>query len=363
MHPRIRRNAPRSRPADNVAVTPDLLRSAALIEGLRLDEALSIGPLVVEPVPHEGGFAGRELRQTFNDLLAARGFVSMFNQSGWAMQLAPRQQLAFIATPPVEVEEVVPASIEASHELGRLVDVLALTHGGGPRVFAAANEFSSDQGQSWRTLALMAGSGVYPGNVLERLLPDGETLATVDPRDIWVGAKSSPLIELWLSLYRGVSAEPRWDVRILRACSLLEAIGRERINRGTAVVDTDGEALLDHDGKQATARRLRGLLYVLASQAVETALSSSRVLLAHDSRTLWEEVGVWADIRNMVGHEGQWLPPPFPSTLKDQQQRSAAALELAGREDGYEGGANRYCDAVMAGTEVVLRSLILQEQS
>jgi hypothetical protein len=187
-------------------------------------------------------------------------------------------------------------------------------------------------------------------------------LATVDPREIWVGAHSAPLVALWLSLYRGVSAEPQWDVRVLRACSLLEAIGRERIDRDTAVVDTDGRALLDHDGRQATARRLRGLLYVLVSQAAKTVLSSPRVLLAYDQRSLWEEVGVWADIRNMVGHEGQWLPPPFPSTLKDQQQRSAAALDLAGRGDGYEGGANRYCDAVMAGTEVVLRSLLLREQ-
>lgn len=344
-------------------MSPDLLRSAALIDGLRLDNALPIGALVVEPVPLEGGFAGRELRQTFNDLLAAHEFVSSFDQPSWAMQLAPRRRLAFVATPPVEVEQVVPASLEASRELGRLVDALALTHGGAPRIFAAANEFSSDEGRSWRTLTLMAGSGTYPGNVLERLLPDGEHLGAVAPRDIWVGARSSPLIALWLSLYRGVSAEPRWDVRMLWACSLLEAIGRERIDRDTAVVaDTDGEALLDHDGKQATARTLRGLLYVLVSQAVEMVLSSPRVLLAHDQRSLWEEVGVWADIRNMVGHEGQWLPPPFPSTLKGQQQRSAAALELAGRGDGYEGGASRYCDAVMAGTEVVLRSLVLQEQ-
>jgi hypothetical protein len=347
---------------DNAAVSSDLLRSAALIEGLRLDDALPIGALVVEPVPLEGGFAGRELRQTFNDLLAAHGFVSTFDRPGWAVQLAPRRRLAFVATPPVEVEQVVPASLEASQELRRLVDALTLTHGGAPRIFAAANEFSSDEGRSWRTLALMAGSGTYPGSVLERLLPDGELLETVDPRDIWVGARSSPLVALWLSLYRGVSAEPRWDVRVLRACSLLEAIGRERINPDTAVVGTDGEVLLNHDGRPATTGPLRGLLYMLVSQAVEKILPSPHALLAHDERSLWDEVGVWTDIRNMVGHEGQWLPPPYPSTRKSAQQRSAAALELAGRGDGYEGGANRYCDAVMASAEVVLRSLVLQAQ-
>jgi hypothetical protein len=223
---------------------PTLLRSAALIEGLRLEDALPIGALVVAPVPHEGGFAGRELRQTFNNLLAAHGFVSAFDRPSWAMQLATRRRLAFVATPPVEVEQVVPSSMEATRTLGRLVDALALTHGGAPRIFAAANELSSDGGGSWRTLALIAGSGTHPGNILERLLPDGDSLATIEPRDIWARAEADPLVALWLSLYRGVSAQSRWDVRVLRACSLLEAIGRERLDRDTAVVDESGEALL-----------------------------------------------------------------------------------------------------------------------
>jgi hypothetical protein len=339
----------------------DLLRSAALIEGLRLEDSLSVGALVFEPVPYEAGFAGRELRQTFNDLLAARGFVSEFDRPMWAAQLAPRRRLAFVATPPVEVDEIVPASMEANRELRRLVNVLALTHGGAPQIFAAANEVSSDGGRSWRELALMAGSGVYPGNALERLLPDGELLTAVDPRDIWLRAKSSPLIALWLSLYRGVSAETRWDVRVLRACSLLDAIGRERVDRDTKVVDEAGNALLDHGGKQATTGRLRGSTYVLVRDAVDVVLSSPRMLLTSDTRSLWDEVGIWVDIRNMVAHEGQWLPPALPSTLEESQRRSAEALKLAGRGDGFDNGAKRYSDAVLAATETVLRFVALQE--
>lgn len=62
----------------------------------------------------------------------------------------------------------------------------------------------------------------------------------------------------------------------------------------------------------------------------------------------------------MVGHEGQWLPPAIPSTLAGAQRRSAVALELAGRGDGYDAGALRYADAVLAGAETVLRSVVLQ---
>jgi hypothetical protein len=344
--------------ADNAPMPSTLLRSAALIEGLRLESALPIGALVVTPVPYEGGFAGRELRQTFNNLLAEHDFVSEFDQPGWAMQLATRRRLAFVATPPVEVEQVVPSSMEATRTLGRLVDALALTHGGAPRIFAAANEFSTNGGGSWRTLALMAGSGTHPGNILERLLPDGDDLiAAIEPLDIWARAEEDPLIALWLSLYRGISAQSRWDVRVLRACSLLEAIGRERVDRDTAVVDGSGEALLNHDGIQATADQLRGLMYTLVRDAVDTVLSSPHALLTHDTRSLWDEIGVWADVRNMVAHEGQWLPPVLPSTLAGAQRRSATALELAGRGDSYEAGAHRYADAVMAGAETVLRAV------
>jgi hypothetical protein len=338
-------------------MSPTLLRSAALIEGLRLENPLPIGALVIAPVPLEGGFAGRELRQTFNNLLAAHDFVSEFDRPSWAMQLATRRRLAFVATPPVEVEQVAPSSMEATRTLNRLVDALALTHGGAPRIFAAANEFSSDGGGSWRTLALMAGSGTHPGNILERLLPNGDLPAAIDPRDIWVRAEADPLVALWLSLYRGISAQSRWDVRVLRACSLLEAIGRERLDRDTAVIDESGETMLNHDGCQATTSQLRGLMYMLVRDAVDNILSSPHVLLTHDTRSLWDEAGVWADIRNMVAHEGQWLPPVLPSTLVGAQRRSAAALDLAGRGDGYDAGGRRYADAVMASTETVLRAV------
>jgi hypothetical protein len=335
-----------------------LLRSAALIEGLRLDGPLRVGQFVFEPVPIEDGFAGGELRQTFNDLLGSSGFVSEFDRPGWAMQLAPRRRLAFVATPSAEVDQIAAASMEARRTLRRLVDSLALTHGGAPRLFAAATEVSTDDGGSWRPFALMAGGGTWPGTVLERLLPDGDDLEAIDTHDVWVSAESSPLLALWLSLYRDVVAEGRWDVRILRACSLLEAIGRERVHRGIAVVNEAGEDLLDNEDRPATTRQLRGLMYVLIRSAVATVLPSSRALLTGEDRSLWEEIGVWADIRNMVGHEGQWLPPAIPSTLAGPQERSAAALELAGRGGGYGTGARRYADAVVAGAEAVLRSVV-----
>jgi hypothetical protein len=41
--------------------------------------------------------------------------------------------------------------------------------------------------------------------------------------------------------------------------------------------------------------------------------------------------------------------------------RSAAAFELAGRGGGYDAGAYRYADTILAGTEAVLRAVVLRK--
>jgi hypothetical protein len=67
----------------------------------------------------------------------------------------------------------------------------------------------------------LAGGGRHQGTAIERLLTDGDSLEPLDPRDIWLATKTSAWVALWLSHHRGISAEARWDVQILRACSLL----------------------------------------------------------------------------------------------------------------------------------------------
>ena len=170
------------------------------------------------------------------------------------------------------------------------------------------------------------------------------------------------LLSLWLSLQRGIAAESQWDVGVLRCCSLLEAIGRERLASNRPVLDADGRPLAGHDGAPATTRQLRGLIYVLVQEAIDAIAPSPRVLLSHPTRTLWEEVGIWGDIRNMVAHEGHWRHPVLESSLTNPQRRSAAAFELAGRGDGLEAGWLRYADAVSAATEAVLRHLVVERR-
>ena len=338
------------------------LRSAALIEGLRLDDPLQLGAMRVETVAYERGFTGRELRQTFNELLAEHGFATVVGRPAWGVQLGTRRRLCFACAPALAVDDIVEASLGAATVIGQMMDALALTYGGSPTVLALVNEKSHD-GHAWEPFSLMAGSGARPGSVLERLLPDGDQLVALEPVQAWTRAMADPLVGLWLSLYRGITAEQRWDVKIFRCCSLLEAIGRERLDRRAQVLDSDGRALLDHGGEPATTGQLRGLIYALVIEAIERVATTPRVLLSHDAAALWSEVGIWADVRNMVGHEGLWRPPALSSTLAGAQRRSAAAFELAGRGDGLEAGWRRYTDAVAAGTEVVLRAAVLESTS
>jgi hypothetical protein len=335
------------------------LRTAVLIEGLRLDGDLHVGGVRVAPVALEHGFAGRELREPLNSLLAEHGFVSAFGRPIWAAQIGPRRRLSLAVAPAIEVPEIVGTSQEASSRLAKLVDALSVTHGGAPRVFAEVHEQSGD-GNTWRPFALMVGGGTRPGSVLERVLPENDRLMPIEPLDLWTRAMADPLVSLWQSLYREITGEQQWDVRILRCCSLLEAIGRERLHPMAAVRDVAGRRLLDEQGKPATTKSLRGKMYTLVSSAVGSVITSPGALLCHDSRDLWDEVGVWADVRNMVAHEGRWKPPALPSTLPAAQRRSAGAFELAGRGDDLEAGWLRYADAVCAGTEAVLRAIALE---
>jgi hypothetical protein len=336
-----------------------LSRTAYLIDGVRLEEEMSLPPLRLLPVDLDRGYPGSELREIFNAELAAAGLVTLIEPSGWAVQFAPRHRLVLALTAPLDVGETLAGGSLASAVVGSLADLLALSHGGAPSVVAGVEEISED-GQHWRTLAVMAGRGPWPGNSLEKLPGSADHVRPLDIAGLWneqLFADSQALF--WLSLHRGIAAEPRWDVRIFRVCSLLETVGRELVERLTPVVDPDGQLLSDYNGESATAKHLRGLVYVLLQRSLDALSIPESALCAHPSRGLWDEIGIWADIRNVVAHEGRWSPAPALATDR-RQRRVAEAFELAARGDGMESGWLRYEQACAAGAEVVLRATLIR---
>lgn len=332
-----------------------LLRAAFLIDGLRLEEPLRLGTVLFVPVAPERGFIGRDGREIFNGELDEHGFVTHIQPSSWGMQLAPRRKMA------VALVDVIDGEIELWRSTIEMVrqalDLLALSHGGDPQDVAGVLEVQED-GQ-WRTLAEMFGSGPRPGSVLERIAPEGCGVEPLDVLAAWRGRMRDHRIALWLRLYRALVAEARWDVRVLRAFSLLEAIGRELYPDDAVIVDEHGDPRLQPNGKNYTTGDARGVVWKLVDDALRQLQLAPAILLAHPERDLWDEVEIWLSVRNAVAHEGAWRPPAPGLSSAERRERTVGAFSQAGRGEGADQGAQRYRDAIQAAAEVVLRAQLL----
>ena len=325
-----------------------------MIEGLRLDELITLQPFVVTPVSPDRKFIGRDGRDIFNAELADARFVTSVTQPTWGVQLWPRRQLALAVCSRVEGDaRTMPMVLALA--ANRMTDVLALSHGGDPRVYASAFELSDD-GATWRTAAVMVGEGPYPGSTLDRLAEGRGLLEALNPAVVWPPADLH--LALWLSLHRGAAAERAWDARMFRFFALLEAIASEAYPQPVPVVDASGAPVVNAHGTPVTTAAARGATYMLVRRGLQALELDETVLCTHPDRTLWEEVGVWVDVRNTVAHEGVCRPAPAPTRRPARRERTAAAFELAGRGNADD-GSRRYADACAAGAEVVLRAVAL----
>ena len=331
------------------------MRVAALIEGVRLEAPVTLEPFVVRPVLSDGKFIGRDGRDIFNAELADAGFVTSVDQSTWAAQLLPRRQLALAVSSTVEGDARAIAVIQAI--TGRITDVLALSHGGDPRVYIGAFELSDDDGGTWRTAGVMLGEGPYPGSTLDRLA-DGRGLAALDPAAVWRAAPADLRLALWLSQHRAAAAERAWDARIFRFCALLETIAGEAYPQPIPVVDAHGAPVLTPQGTPTATAAPRGGAYMLTRRGLHALDLDEAVLCTNPDRPLWDEVGIWFDVRNVVAHEGACRAAPVPTRRSANRQRIAAAFQLAGRGD-LDRGCQRYAEACAAAAEVVLRAVAL----
>lgn len=326
------------------------------MDGVRLETELRLPPLSARPIGLDRGFVGRDGREIFNRELAEIGYVTSINAPAWGVQFGPRHRLALIESDALDIGEGVAGAQIPNALASRVGDLLALTNGGAPRLLAGVTEVSDDEGANWRTLAIMAGSGPFPGSILQSRATESQPIESLDTETLWTHIDDDPRVPLWLSLYRGIAAEPSWDVRMFRACSLLEAVAHEVFPSPVQATNATGEQLLDHGHHPATTRKARGAIYMLSRRCLEALSISDDLLLAHDTRALWDEVGVWVDVRNSVAHEGHWLAPPLASGKPDRQKRVASAFDIAGLGDGIEAGSVRYVAACAAGVEVVLRA-------
>ena len=329
-------------------------RLAMLVEGIRIPEPLVIFDVTVTPLPDLR--LDEEVPEILSALLEHAGFVTEVDPVMWAVSSGPRRPLLWLVTPPAQLPDGIVYG-ELRRITSAILDVLVILYGGAARHVGAVLEVLEDTG--WRHLMTEVGGPPWPVSQLQFRAPDGYAVPPVDENDAFHELGRRPQLALWSRLYSGVASEGRHDVRLFRLWSLLEAIASECVASGSPVVDADGKVLINA-GEPATTSRLRGRVFALL-QSVQAALAiPDALMVCHPDHSLWSEVGVWKDVRDIIAHEGTLLPVSPRSTNRGRQRRVTDALNHAARPGGtWSEGLERYASHLMANTEAVLRAVLV----
>ncbi|MHB1488547.1 MAG: hypothetical protein ACYCS7_14960 [Acidimicrobiales bacterium] len=327
---------------------------ALLGEGVRVGESITVGGVQVSRPDLR---LGRENREALQQLLDETDFSITIDHPTWLASAAARQPLYFAVTPWLEAETAADAHRLLTHIVNLVADSLSLLYGGEPRTVGyVVQMFERDQES--HAVVVGVGGPPWPTSRLQQLAPDNVNVPVIDAEDLYQSLARRPRAALWTHLFTPIAGEHRWDVRVLRLTSLLEGIARETTQSGLALTLPDGTPLLGRDGQQATTGTLRGRLYHLVDRACRGTGVPDSMLIAAPNETLWSEAGVWADFRNVIAHDGRWLPAPAAAGLIRERDRSEAAAKAATQGGSLNEGLTRYADRLMAAAEVVLRHAV-----
>lgn len=183
-------------------------------------------------------------------------------------------------------------------------------------------------------------------------------------RSDWASLSSQPRVALWLSLLSDAMMEPRWDYRLFRCFNLLEGVASEAAPRDEPVLDDSGNPRLQANGQPYTTKHARGKVFWLLLK-----LSSSRTQAESffsgrrsDGTTfgLWDEVGLWVNIRNEVAHTGSWDRPM--EQLTSPVMAAADAEIMARSHDGSAlDGQYNVARTIRNSVEAVIRAGLADE--
>jgi hypothetical protein len=325
-------------------------RMALLGEGVHVVESTTVGGV---DVTRPDARIGRENREVLQQLLDQSDFRITIDHPTWMANAATRRPVYFLVTPWLEADSAAEAHSHLNNILSMIVDTLSLSYGGEPRTIGYVMEIG-DPGQTPRPVIVAVGGPPWPTSQLQRLAPADVQVPVSSVEDLYQSMAHRPRVALWARLFTPIAGEHRWDLRVLRLSSLLEGVAREVNPSIVTLAQTNGTALLDREGRTATTADFRGRLYQLVEAACRGVGIPNDTLIATPNETLWTEVGVWADLRNVVAHDGRWLPAPAPTGLPSPRDRSEAAAKLASQDGVLDEGLIRYSDCIMAATEVVL---------
>lgn len=233
------------------------------------------------------------------------------------------------------------AHLQAMARAIRFMDLITLIKGGTPRVVASVFAARTSAG-GWQALALSAPSAARTGSDLLSLLPDQAEPRLGTIGNASVAATADPQLVLWLRLFRAACQTEGWDARTFQLFVLLDVIGQAHVAPRQPVLASNNRPLRNDNGKAATTSQPRGRLYHLVQQSFDACSVPESTVLAHAGHSLWHEIGIWLDIRDIVAHEASWTAE---GRRGSSWERVRAAATVAARGGGLdEGVLLRACD-------------------
>jgi hypothetical protein len=297
----------------------------AVADGLLITQPQLVPGISLTPFETE---LGDDVMNVLNRVIQLRGIPKKLNSQAWRKQMQANRPAVLIECR-VQAENDKIATSFSREKIKRLLDMMTLSRGAAATLIAGVTIAHTGQGKQQ-----LHGAWIEHGSYTENLL--GGMLAGEDVHALqksWTHLQANPQIQLWVSLYADAVRDPRWDYQLFRCFSLLEAIADEVVPAHFPIVDETGNPRpLGNSNKNYSTKEARGKVYALLLRLDGAA--------AND--TLWDLVGLWAQVRNDVGHEGEWqAPTPNESSL---HAATRAAIISAGHYGTFESGTRPFVD-------------------
>jgi hypothetical protein len=330
-----------------------LLRSASLFEGVRLAGPCAVRGITMSPIVPG---LGRDVASLVNHMLEQHTFNTIIPSPAWMASYGTRHPLLAVITPPGRFPESADAWLQINALVRGAVDVLAIREGGAPRLVGSVIE--RHDGSRWKTLTVIVGGAPWSMSHLSRATSDnGAVVPQLDCDEAASYIIGVPRVALWLHIFTSILSEGDINIRALRIYGLLEAIAAGA-PRGVVVRELDGTQLHTRNNASLTTDSRAGKLVFLILSAFKELNLSSGVLFASSGADISSELDIWKNIRDVIAHEGVWLPTPHATRLRDQQQAIEQAARLAANGDRLEQGFEKYVGRMIAGCEAVVRCLL-----
>lgn len=305
---------------------------------------------------------GTDIVDVLNAVLGQLGFQGGIDPSEWVQQMRRRRPAIILHAPKVLAPDLTAALEVCGRETQKLLDLLALRRKAPPRLLGGVVGIVSGPGELHPTHSWIEGPN-YTGNLV------GGDFSGESPHSLllqWDGLSADPRARLWLSLHRDAIADQRWDYSFFKCFNILEGIAAELIPRGATVLDTQGSPRLQDNGRDYTTDHARGKVYELLRmvarkrQEAETNFAGRRA--DGTCLDLWNEVGMWVEIRNTVAHRGSWeVPHATVLTTRQLATRAAIEAEIAaqGPDGSFGSGTWRVVRTIRGAVESTLFAALL----